>query len=260
MRQFRVDVTAVGDGTGKLSWKEQSVDVATLQRGISLAADDALIGKNLRRLTVEIPADDVPARIALHRAGFRQEGRLRAAIATPAGDFRDVLVYSRLASDVVYGQVGFSSVMNSVLPTKRVIAHALFTNPAGEVLLLETNYKPDWELPGGVVDPGESPRVGAEREILEELGIRIELGQPALVDWMPPYLGWSDAIEFLYFGGALAAGVTDQLRVQDRELRAVRWVAPDDVPGVVTDLSARRIAKLLNGETGHTEAGHLPER
>lgn len=255
MAQFRVDVTVVGDGTGKLSWAEQTVDVATLQRGISLAADDALIGKGLRRLTVEIPADDVPARIALHRAGFRQEGRLRAAIVTPAGDHRDVLVYGRLASDVVQGTVGFSSVMDTVLPTKRVIAHALFTGFDDHVLLLETNYKPDWELPGGVVEPGESPRIGAEREIHEEIGIRVQLGQPALVDWMPPYLGWSDAIEFLYHGGPLPPEVAERVRVDDRELRAAHWVPADQVGDHVTELSARRIHKLLSGETGHTEAG-----
>jgi 8-oxo-dGTP diphosphatase len=255
MSEFRVNVSIGTDGTGRLSWSEQTVDVVTLERGISLAADDAMLGKNVRRLTVEIPETDRPARVALHRAGFRQEGRLREAMATPGGGFADVLVYSRLATDVVYGPVGFSSVMDSVLPTKRVIAHALFTNVIGQVLLLETNYKVDWELPGGVVEPGESPRVGARREIEEELGIVVELGQPALVDWMPPYLGWSDAIEFIYHGGALPQAVADSIRVDERELRAAHWVDPHHVAEYVTELSARRIGKLLAGETGHTEAG-----
>ncbi len=253
--EFTVKVTLTGDGTGRLAWDEQVVDVQALERGISLAADDAILGHDLRRLTVEIPANDVAARIALHRAGFRQEGRLREAIRTAGDEFLDVLVYARLASDVVYGPQGFSAVMDSVLPTKRVIAHALFTNTRGDVLLLETNYKADWELPGGVVDPGESPRVGCEREIHEELGLSISLGQPALVDWMPPYLGWSDAVEFLFVAGVIDDATAAELSVVDGELRALHWVSPDDVAQHVTPLSARRIATLLAGGTGYTEAG-----
>lgn len=255
---FRVQVSLSGDGTGKLHWSEQVVDVAALKEGISLAADDAIIGHDLRRLTVEIPANDVSARRALHQAGFRCEGRLREAIRTSGGDYLDVLVYARLATDVVYGVEGFSGVMDSVLPTKRVIAHALFTDTRGRVLLLETTYKPDWELPGGVVEPGEPPRIGAEREILEELGIQVSLGQPALVDWMPPYLGWGDAIEFLYLGGTLDDETAARLTVRDGELKALHWVEPDDVAAHVTQRSARRITKLLAGERGATEDGHWP--
>lgn len=255
MSDFRVSVDISG-GVGTLRWAEQEVDVDTLQRAISLAADDAMLAHNLRRLQVELPEWDTAARVALHRAGFRLEGRLRSAIEPEPGVFRDILVYSRLAVDTVYGPHGFSGVLDSILPTKRLIAHALFRDTAGRVLLLETSYKEDWELPGGVVEPGESPRVGGERECLEELGSTVSFGQPLLVDWMPPYLGWSDAVEFIFDGGVLADDVAATLGTDDREIAAIHWVEPDDVAAHVTELSARRIQLMLDGYRGVTENGH----
>ncbi|MDO5081871.1 NUDIX hydrolase [Arachnia propionica] len=254
MSEFKVQVD-IAQGIGHLRWGEQLTDAQTLERAVSLAADDAIIAHNLRRLQCDIPATDRVAMQALHRCGFRREGRLRSAILTPDGQLVDVLIYARLAVDPVYGPHGFSGVMNSVLPTKRVIAHVVFRDSRGRVLLTEPTYKQDWELPGGVVDPGESPRLGAQREVLEEIGLECALGQPVLVDWMPPHLGWGDAIEFIYDGGVLPDHVAGALAPRDLELRAVHWVPREELPTRVSELSHRRLELTLSGESGATENG-----
>jgi 8-oxo-dGTP diphosphatase len=46
-----------------------------------------------------------------------------------------------------------------------VLAHA----PAGVVLVFN-RYRKVWELPGGLIDAGETPRVAAARELAEESG------------------------------------------------------------------------------------------
>lgn len=49
MSDFRVQVDIAG-GVGQLRWEEQVVDAATLERAVSLAADDAILAHDLRRL------------------------------------------------------------------------------------------------------------------------------------------------------------------------------------------------------------------
>jgi 8-oxo-dGTP diphosphatase len=55
-----------------------------------------------------------------------------------------------------------------------VIARA----PSGIVLVFN-RYRRVWELPGGLIDPGESPRESAQRELHEEAGCHVDS-----LDWL----------------------------------------------------------------------------
>lgn len=59
------------------------------------------------------------------------------------------------------------------LESFRASAAVVIRDGAARVMIVRPTYKPGWELPGGSVDPGESPRLAAEREVAEELGIRL---------------------------------------------------------------------------------------
>ena len=63
----------------------------------------------------------------------------------------------------------------------RVVSKVVITNPSNQILMAKVTrgfFTGCWTLPGGFVDYGEHPRVGAEREALEELGINIRIPDP----------------------------------------------------------------------------------
>ncbi len=56
-------------------------------------------------------------------------------------------------------------------PLEHPLTHALVVaRHAGRHLLLFNRYRKRWELPGGIIEPGETPRACAARELAEETG------------------------------------------------------------------------------------------
>ena len=260
MTDVEISVSVLDSGIATFRW-EGAVSPDSLMRAISTAAEDALRNRGLRRLEISVPAEDLAARRAVLRAGFRLEGVRRQAVAWPDGLYGDVCLFARLASDQTYGPLGFSGVMNSALPKKRLIAHVLLRDAVGRVLLCETQFKADWELPGGIVEPYETPRQGAIREVTEELGIELAVGRLLVVDWMPPYLGWDDAIEMIFDGGRVGEDDLAAWSLQSTEIKQVALVDLGTAAGLVTPLAHRRLvlaASLGPDEMAYTEDGRMP--
>ena len=115
------------------------------------------------------------------------------------------------SSEVAARQRSHVHFLNAKLPRKRNIAQGLLRSEGGEVLLCELTYKSEWDLPGGVVDPKESPAACVVREISEELGVALGIETLLAVNWLPPWRGWDDAVLFLYGVGVVPRSFTDDL-------------------------------------------------
>lgn len=102
-------------------------------------------------------------------------------------------------------------------------AGALIRNDRGEVLIVEPTYKPTWEIPGGLVETGESPAAACQREVHEELGLSAQalvLGRLLCIDWSTRAPGQS-AMRLVYDGGVL--GDLGAIRLPAAELASAQF-------------------------------------
>ncbi len=110
------------------------------------------------------------------------------------------------------------------MPNQIVVAGALI---AGEVLLVAQRERPQelaglWELPGGKVAPGETDAAGLARELLEELGVEVEVGERLGDDVALNGAMTLRAYRVTQTGGAL----------HPNDHRALRWVTVDELEGL----------------------------
>ncbi len=254
-------VTTVASGVGRISWSGTLTDAGfTTAVGVVTARVVEALGEHRRVEALIAPDDEAGQRIATW-SGLLREGVMRGAH-EEAGTHEDRIVYARLRGDQpVTEPGGFRTLLNSFLPRKRAIGQMLVRDHAGRVLLCRLTYKKDWDLPGGVVEVGESPQAAVGREVLEELGLTLDTGSLLLTDWLPPWGGWDDAVCLVFDGGAHPPDLLAAVVRQEREIRDVDWCTPAMVEERAADFTARRIAAALSrldgAGPGYAESGRL---
>lgn len=253
-----------GEGTGELTWllhaEHRHRGYAT--RAVRVLCDWALSavdqgGLGLGRVEARVEPGNGEAMRVATRSGLRREGVARLAPGSGVRvDAVEKVVFARISTDPPLSDpVAFRSLLNSFLPRKRAIGQMLVRDEEGRVLLCQLTYKKDWDLPGGVVEDGESPRVAVGREVTEELGLVIEPGELLLTDWLPPWGGWDDALCLVFDGGTHPASLLDRVVKQDREIRSAEFCTLEQVCERTADFTARRIESALAGPAGFTESG-----
>jgi ADP-ribose pyrophosphatase YjhB (NUDIX family) len=133
------------------------------------------------------------------------------------------------------------------LPRVLAGAAALFRDTEGRVLLVEPNYREGWALPGGTVesDEGETPRQGAHRETLEEIGLDLPIGRLLAVDWVSG-AGRPPIVAYLYDGGVLTGEQFTSIRLQESELLSWRLVPREELPRYLLGSLGHRVAAALD--------------
>lgn len=113
---------------------------------------------------------------------------------------------------------------------------AVIMDADGKVLLLEHIFRPGsgWGIPGGFVNQGEQPAEAIRREIHEETGLRLENIKLFRARILKSH------VEFIF--KAEATGIAE---VKSREILAVEWFAPDEMPEEMSAMQKATVREVL---------------
>lgn len=150
------------------------------------------------------------------------------------------------------------------LPRKRISAGCLLFDEQDRLLVLEPAYKSTWEIPGGVVEAGESPRTAVFREMAEELGLSLKPLRLLVVDYSDETATRTESLQFIFLGPTLTAAQVADLRLPPAELHSYRFLPHDEALALLNSKLRRRVrhalaARDVPGQVLYLEEQHLPD-
>jgi len=146
----------------------------------------------------------------------------------------DVTALRRLVEDFVPTPSELSEVGRVALG-----AAAAILDESGRILLVRHSYgRKNWELPGGVATPGESPEVTAIREVAEETGLMVVAERITGIYPEPGHrLGPAMTLVVLCHRNPADA----RPRINSDEITQFGWFERSALPRPISDFTIRRI-------------------
>lgn len=139
------------------------------------------------------------------------------------------------------------------LHSKHIGAKTIVMNKKGGILLVKPNYRMHWHIPGGLVEPRESPVAAAVRELEEETAIRVASTDLCIFDIL--HRAETDDVNIVYISKILAGD--GDITVQDSEIEAYEFVKPHEMTKYLSkgmsswwsEAGLRELARHLNEES-----------
>jgi ADP-ribose pyrophosphatase YjhB (NUDIX family) len=148
-----------------------------------------------------------------------------------------------------------------VVPSFSVGGLGVVERGDGRLLLVRHAYRPRWGLPGGFLQRGETPVEGARREILEEVGLEVDLlGEPSVV--VAPR--WR-RVDVVFRARPSSEALADDVRPASVEIQEVGWFRRDALPELQEEAAEAMIALArvagdsLRGDGRPTGRGPVPD-
>ncbi|MCF2529600.1 NUDIX domain-containing protein [Yinghuangia soli] len=124
-------------------------------------------------------------------------------------------------------------------------AGAVILDAAGRLVVVNPSYKDDWELPGGMADDDEDPYAAARREVVEEIGLDLELGRLLVVDVTPARVYGRIITHFIFDAPVLTDEQVRDLKACDVELLGAAALPVEEALAALHSRVARRVEVAL---------------
>ncbi|MCY9696087.1 NUDIX hydrolase [Paenibacillus alginolyticus] len=131
------------------------------------------------------------------------------------------------------------------MSNKMMGAAAIILDSERRILLVKHSYgKNNWDLPGGKSEANESAQETAKREVLEETGLKVEVGQLTGIYYDPIY----DMHHFVF----ISNNENQQEPVPSSpEILECRYYSIDELPKPISDFTYKRIHDALKHDRQH---------
>ncbi|KPI15524.1 NUDIX hydrolase [Actinobacteria bacterium OV450] len=107
-------------------------------------------------------------------------------------------------------------------------AAVIVRDEQGRVLIVNPVYKERWNLPGGHLEEGELPSAAARREVREEIGLDLEIGDLLVTAWVTRAEG--SHVFHVFDGPQLSPEQQRAITLQESEIGEIRFCLPEDIP------------------------------
>jgi len=124
-------------------------------------------------------------------------------------------------------------------------AAAVIFDSERQVLLVKHSYgKNNWDLPGGKSEQDESVQETAKREVMEETGLDVEVGQLTGIYYDPNY----DMHHFVFIS---TISHDQEPEPSSPEILECRYCSLDELPKPISDFTIRRIHEAIEINSKH---------
>jgi 8-oxo-dGTP diphosphatase len=122
---------------------------------------------------------------------------------------------------------------------------------AGQLLLIRENYdRRRYGLPGGTIEPGETPEDAVVREVLEETGLHV------VVEHLIGSYGLKTGLTKVVFRCRIVSGAVS--RPDPEEIAEIGWYPFDSLPRPLTNSLHYALPDIIGGTKDIVRDGLMP--
>lgn len=114
------------------------------------------------------------------------------------------------------------------LDKRAASATVILETPDEKILVLKSDYKQRWSIPGGFIEAGETSKTAALREVSEEIGLSFNPDQLDFYAVIDRTSDMAQTYQFIFYA-KLASEAVETIQLQPSEIQAFKLVSRQNI-------------------------------